>query len=262
MELKVHGCRGSIPVQSNNHTSFGGNTSCFEVSFDKFQLFFDTGSGFRTAKLASKDYFKIILYSHWHHDHIQGLPFNPQLFLEDNEITICSALSSRNETTQTLKNYFSGAYFPVDLISLLKNIKIQSFCDLKWLDDSGLKLEYFSLIHPGGAVGYKLEFKGKSITYLCDNEYDESQFYDLNNFVCGSNIVIWDGMFTEEELQKKNGWGHSSINQGIEFFKNSTIDKLLISHHAPERTDYDLNQISAELPDGIELAFDGMVIEI
>ena len=51
MKLITHGCRGSIPNSSSEMMKYGGNTTCFELILDKFQVFFDTGSGFQNAIL-------------------------------------------------------------------------------------------------------------------------------------------------------------------------------------------------------------------
>ena len=122
MQVNVHGCRGSIPSCSAETVGYGGNTSCYEILFDNIQLIIDTGSGFRTVKL-DRDLEKIILYSHWHHDHIQGLPFNGDIFDSANEIALCSALSTKRPFRHTLQTYFSGGYFPVDIVTVLKNLK-------------------------------------------------------------------------------------------------------------------------------------------
>jgi deoxyribose-phosphate aldolase len=66
----------------------------------------------------------------------------------------------------------------------------------------------------------------------------------------------------DKDLIDKKGWGHSSIGQGVEFFNKINCKKMLITHHAPGRTDYDLDKLSAGLPDGIELAYSGMIIAI
>ena len=73
--------------------------------------------------------------------------------------------------------------------------------------------------------------------------------------------MVWDGMFTNEELKNKSFWGHSTIEQGIEFFHNSGIENMLITHHDPSRTDDQLNVLSKELPKGIMFAKDGMIVD-
>ena len=69
-------------------------------------------------------------------------------------------------------------------------------------------------------------------------------------------------MFTKNELQSKAGWGHSSIEQGIDFLSNVNCGEIIISHHAPYRTDAELDKINQSLPDGFHLAKDGHVLEL
>ena len=127
MKLNVHGCRGSVPVQSRGQTRYGGNTSCFEVTFGQFQIFFDTGTGFRTAQFGGPEITKILLYSHWHHDHVQGFAFNPNIFVPDHKVLVASGLSSADVSRQMLQQYFSGSYFPIDVIGSLENIIFHEF---------------------------------------------------------------------------------------------------------------------------------------
>ena len=51
MKLTVHGSRGSIPISSPQSVGYGGNTSCYELLFDDYQLIFDTGTGFRQVSI-------------------------------------------------------------------------------------------------------------------------------------------------------------------------------------------------------------------
>ena len=124
-----------------------------------------------------------------------------------------------------------------------------------------LLLEFLKLNHPGGSVGYSIKNKNKKITILLDNGYNKEQFLDLKKFANNSNWIVWDGMFTNDELKNKSFWGHSTIEQGIEFFHNSGIENMLITHHDPSRTDDQLNVLSKELPKGIIFAKDGMVVD-
>ena len=82
MKLIIHGCRGSIPISSVDMMKYGGNTTCFELIMDEFQIFFDTGSGFQNAILDPNKEI-LILLSHFHHDHLQGLAFNKYLLQQE-----------------------------------------------------------------------------------------------------------------------------------------------------------------------------------
>ena len=54
----------------------------------------------------------------------------------------------------------------------------------------------------------------------------------LKSFCENANSVIWDGMYTEDEIKFKVGWGHSSIEQGLIFAEKLDLKKLIISHHS------------------------------
>ena len=261
MQVNVHGCRGSIPSCSEETVGYGGNTSCYEIRFDNFQIIIDSGSGFRTVKL-DPNLTKIILYSHWHHDHIQGLPFNSDIFNSANEISLCSALSTKRPFRHTLQTYFSGGYFPVDIVTVLKNLKFFNVSELQQKFKTDFKLDWLELNHPGGSAGYSVHYQDKKFCYLCDNEYETSQLEALADFCKSADLVIWDGMFTDDELTQKKGWGHSSIEQALDFFEAATISKVLISHHDPSRTDVQLDNLARSLPEGVDFAKDGMSISI
>ena len=260
MKLTVHGCRGSIPISTPQSNIYGGNTSCYELIFDDYQLIFDTGTGFRQVSIDESKK-TIIFYSHWHHDHIQGLAFNSGLFNTEKKIYITSALNDSNESKKIIQSYFSGFYFPIQLTKILTNLKFVELYDLQKKFTEDFKIEFLKLNHPGGSVGYSIKNKNKKITILLDNGYNKEQFLDLKKFANNSNWIVWDGMFTNDELKNKSFWGHSTIEQGIEFFHNSGIENMLITHHDPSRTDDQLNVLSKELPKGIMFAKDGMIVD-
>jgi len=225
------------------------------------QVIFDTGTGFQNVSFqkASK---KIILFSHLHHDHIQGLAFNSDIFNPSCNIVLSSALYEATELRSKIHTFFSGCYFPLDLTDELKNLKFQNFFALVKNNKDNILIESCEMNHPGRSFGYSITHENKKFVYLSDNEFEDWQLTKLCDFCENSDVILWDGMFIDKDLIDKKGWGHSSIGQGVEFFNKINCKKMLITHHAPGRTDYDLDKISAGLPDGIELAYSGMIIAI
>jgi len=261
MKLITHGCRGSIPNPSKEMLKYGGNTTCFELSMDDFQVFFDTGSGFQNAVLDDNKQ-KIIVFSHFHHDHLQGLAFNKYLITAEKKTFICSALVNAEKLNKIIRRYFSGDFFPLDLFENLDNVTFSNFTDVQTMVSGEFKIETIKLNHPGGSYGYSVTRNNKKCVFLCDNEFTTSQADELKIFAENADMVIWDGMFTEEELRVKTGWGHSSIQQGIDFFSSLNCGEIIISHHAPYRTDAELDIIEESLPTGIHLAKDGQVLKL
>ena len=261
MKLSIHGCRGSVPTSSGSTHKYGGNTSCFEIITENNQIIFDAGTGFKNVKF-SKSRASFLLLSHFHHDHIQGLPFNPELFDPKNEIIISSGLCDIELVKQTIQKCFSPPYFPFDVVSLLSNIKFLPFNAVQDKLGKAISLDSMLLKHPGGSTGYKLIEKNSSFIYICDNEFEEDQRKSLANFSKNADLLIWDGMFTQRELADKKGWGHSSIEQAIDFNTGANCKKILITHHAPSRSDKELDQIAKDLPELFILARDGLEMEV
>ena len=59
--------------------------------------------------------------------------------------------------------------------------------------------------------------------------------------------MVWDGMFTEEELESKAGWGHSTIERAEKFTDLSSVKRTLICHHAPNRSDKDIDELKSKI---------------
>ncbi len=261
MKLSIHGCRGSIATSSPSTQKYGGHTSCFELTFKDHQIIFDAGSGFQNVNF-SKAHTSYLILSHFHHDHIQGLPFNPQIFDPNNEIVISSDLQDHETVKQKIQTYFSPPYFPLDIVSTLPNIKFAPFGAVKEKVNEFFSLNSIKLNHPGGSVGYKLTKKNKTFVYLCDNEFEADQRETLTVFSEKADVLVWDGMFTAKELVDRKGWGHSSIEQAIKFNEEANCKKVLISHHAPGRSDQDLDSIASSLPELFVVASDRLEIEV
>ena len=237
-----HGVRGSIPTCNINTSFYGGSTPCVEIVTNEAQIILDCGTGFSKVNF-SNDLPSIILLSHFHHDHIQGLPFNQTLSKNLNKIFISTALFNKDKLKQTLITYFSPPFFPINFVNEFSNINFIDFKDLQ-KSFTNFNLESFKLNHPGEAFGYSLIINNKKFCYLLDNEFYDDQLSSLKDFCEGSNSIIWDGMYTEQELKSKKGWGHSSIEQGLKFAEEINLNNLIISHHSPNRTDQQLNDLS------------------
>ena len=236
-----HGVRGSIPCSNFETSKYGGNTPCLEIKTNEAQVIFDCGSGFSKVNFHEEKP-TIILLSHFHHDHIQGLPFNEFNRKNQKSIYLTNGIYGKDEVKKILKKYLSPPFFPVDFIGENNFLQFVDFEDISSICE-GFDFDKFVLNHPGKACGYSLKQNNNKFCYLLDNEFESYQEKELIQFCQGSNTVIWDGMYTEKELKTKKGWGHSSIEQGIKFGEKADIKNLVVSHHSPSRTDKELDEI-------------------
>ena len=85
-KLKFLGVRGSIPCPGPDTVKYGGNTTCFEITFGDRRVIIDAGTGVRPLgkKIMQEENNLLdadIFFTHTHLDHIIGLPFFVQSFV-------------------------------------------------------------------------------------------------------------------------------------------------------------------------------------
>ena len=248
MDIKFFGVRGSTATPGSEFSKFGGNTSCTEIIHSDFQIILDAGTGFKGIQIR-KDVPVVILFSHFHFDHIQGLPFCRDLLSPDTPIYFSSALVSKEELRGILGSCFSPHYFPIELIENLNHIQYLEFKDAAKLLKKSCEIRSVGLRHPGGASGYRFHTSQGHFCYFLDHEYNDETASELISASKEAKLVIWDGMFTNEELAMRAGWGHSSIEQGSEFLKKTGAKSLAVCHHSPYREDSEMLQLENKLSD-------------
>src|SRR6266436_4006566 len=175
MRIKFWGVRGSTPTPQPENLRYGGNTSCVEVRLGDHLYIFDCGTGFRSLgqqlhrEFDSSPIRAHIFVSHFHWDHIQGIPFFGPLY--DNPENCFSFHSSCRFRTlkRVMEEQMAAPYFPVDMSEMKAQ---RGFYNLEQgrvpLDD--VMVEAMWLNHPQGCMGYRLETKDGVLVYATDNE--------------------------------------------------------------------------------------------
>ena len=120
----------------------------------------------------------------------------------------------------------------------------------------GSRVDTILLNHPQGSVGYRFDHGGKRLCIISDIEHsdpwpDES----LRRFVEGSDLLVYDGMFTESEYPRCCGWGHSTWQKGVELAKAAGAKALAIIHLHPAHSDVMLRAVEAEMQSEMPTAF-------
>ncbi len=126
MKLTFWGVRGSIPVPGRETVIYGGNTSCYSIETDNHFIILDAGTGIRNlGKKIDKKVF-IILFSHLHHDHHQGLPFFKWMYVPNRLINMYSPMRMNRSLMSILKTeLFDSPMFPVLLNDTKSKKKIE-----------------------------------------------------------------------------------------------------------------------------------------
>jgi phosphoribosyl 1,2-cyclic phosphodiesterase len=251
MRLKIWGVRGSTPTPEVQNLGYGGNTSCLEIRSAENEVFiFDAGSGMRHLGQSLTEEFKgqklslNVFLTHFHWDHIQGLPFFLPFYKTDNEMTF-HASRELGPLAEKLQGQMSKPYFPVSMdIGARRNFVELDSTELRF---GSLRVRTFPLNHPQGAWGYRIESGAGSIVYATDLEHGNQRLDGvLREYSQGADILIYDCNYTPEEYASHIGWGHSTWSEAVNVAKDAGVKRLILFHHDPWHNDRMLDAIVAQ----------------
>lgn len=270
-QVRLWGARGSIPVSGPGFSAFGGNTICIEMRCGDHTLIFDAGSGMLPAGQAVKSEGQTtfnLFFSHCHYDHILGLPFFAPFFDSKASIDIWSGhLYGETTTKEMIYDFIRPPWFPIRPEILSAEIGTHDFepgQDLK--THPGLVIKTGNLNHPGGAVGYRVEWGGRAVAIITDTEHKPGSLDPaVLKLIEGCDLFFYDSQFLDAEMDTYCNYGHSSWQQAVRLARESGAGQVGFIHHAPWRTDTDLmefdRQAKVEFP-GAFFGWDGQVIEV
>src|SRR5580765_6239970 len=209
MLVRFWGVRGSTPTPQSENLRYGGNTSCVEVRLNGHIYVFDCGTGFRNLgkHLAQEQnghpISAHIFLSHFHWDHIQGIP-----------------------------------YFPVNMSEMAAHRQFANIDEGRIAFDR-CTVQTKWLNHPQGCLGFRMEAEGKVIVYATDNEPGDPVFdKNLRKLAEGADILIYDAQYLPEEYAaRKQGWGHSHWREAVNVVMESGAKELILFHHDPDHSD-------------------------
>ena len=251
MNLKFWGVRGSIPTPESDRLRYGGNTTCLEIGNpgEKEIVLIDCGSGIRApgVELMRRPVERIhILLSHFHWDHIQGLPSFAPLFQSGVEINFY-AHRPPDQVRRLLGVLMAEPFFPVPFAEIGSRVNFLQIECGKTFQAGPLTVEAFLLNHPQGAVGFRTESDGQVLVHASDHEYGNVDIdAGLIRAAKNAHVLVMDAQYTPEEYAGKEGWGHSSYGHATLAAGAAGVGRLLLFHHDPEHNDEFLEAMLVE----------------
>ena len=256
----------------------GGNTTCLSIRSAAGSLFIiDAGSGIRElgASLARsqeriRDYH--ILFTHFHYDHLQGLPFfAPAGYAAGNRLFF---YSPRQGLRGILEGQMRPPYFPVGMEAMRAE---KHYVRLREppLRLGGAQIAWREMKHPGGCVAYRISEGGRSLIFATDSELSTDDFRRSSEnaaFFQDADVLILDSQYTLGEAIEKYDWGHTSYSMAVDFAAEWGIRTLFLFHHEPSYHDRKIHSIlnsakwyQARLharPLEVRLAVEGLEVDI
>ena len=261
MEVTLWGTRGSLATPGPETARYGGNTSCVGVRGRAGTvLVLDAGTGIRRfAKTIPASVRRVdILLTHLHMDHILGLGFFAPLYRPDAEVHIWGPASSTQGLQARLKRYLSPPLFPVRLNELPCKLHFHEV-PRGDVDIGEFRVCSALVCHPGPTVGYRITSPtGQVLTYMPDHEPAlgalcfpalPREWTSGATLAANADLLIHDSQYSAAEYGCKCGWGHSSLNQTLDFGTLAGVKRLVPFHHDPDHTDADLDQLMLDAID-------------
>ncbi len=246
--------------QGSRFFGYGGNTTCIEVkSSAKAQgqsiggkvenLIIDGGSGIRLLgyDLMKGAYGKgmgevHILMTHFHWDHLMGLPFFTPLFIKGNKIHFHAV---QPELEQVIRSVFRKPYFPLNFEDLAADIFFHPLTPRQVNQFGDFKVSPYQLDHPDPCWGFLIESEGKRFSHCVDTECTRVTRDELGldlPLYQNVDLMIFDAQYTLMEAIEKVNWGHAAATLGIDIALRENIKKVIFMHHDPASSDKKISQ--------------------
>jgi phosphoribosyl 1,2-cyclic phosphodiesterase len=269
--IRFWGVRGSYPAPFGSHMRVGGNTSSVELRADNHILVCDGGSGIIPLgnSLMGQQEIKevMIILTHYHWDHISGLPFFVPAFVPGWKVRIYGPGENQEEIERRISGQMVDPYFPVEVETWMADIHYLR-ADNNRLEYGPFKIETFNVHHPGSTFGYRIEVHDKVIVYVSDNELkflektveerkndmepeelqlieamQKEEWDNAVETIKDAHVFIHDAQYTPEDYAKKRGWGHSCYIDTANFAMDANIKELYLFHVDPSYNDAKIEEL-------------------
>jgi ribonuclease BN (tRNA processing enzyme) len=246
MKLHLLGTAGYHPTQRRQ-------TACFMLP--ELGLVLDAGTGlFRARERLATPQLDIYL-THAHLDHVMGLTFLFDVLSgkEMQRVTIHAMPDKLAAIDQHLLNeHIFPVKLPYEMRPLAQDAPLTG----------GGTLRHFPLVHPGGSVGFRLDWPGHSLAYVTDTTTPGACASYIDQ-IRGADLLIHECYYPDGMEKMAQLTGHSCATPVALAAKAARVNRLLLVHMNP--------QSEADDPIGLpgickifssaEIAQDGAIVE-
>ena len=251
----IHGARGSYPVSGERFRRYGGSTSCFSVETKTGLIIVDAGTGI--AALGDELFQRpslppiTILFTHFHLDHVIGLPAFKPFLREDAKVTLLADAESAGDWPQALKTSVGKPFWPFGLAESNATVRFEDLPRRKPSAQMmgpitlyGMEVSWCAVWHPQGCVNYRFALPEQTLVLATDREHGNPRLDAIFQEFChGVDVLIHDAQYTPEEYPNRSGWGHSTWEQGATLAEQLGAKQLVLTSHDPSRSDEEIDRL-------------------
>ena len=226
----------------------GGNTACVEIRENPEEvIILDCGTGLREMERSIRKHHEQIktyhiFFSHFHYDHLLGLPYFGAMY---NPESVMHFYSPYPKMEEILKTFMMKPFHPVGFDSFNARIQFHVLEGNELFLESS-RVNWIKRSHPNGSFAYKISSGDRSIIYSSDTELRQKDFHRNEKnmeFFQDVDAIILDAQYTLGEAFEKYDWGHSSYSMAVDFAIEFGIQDLYLFHHEPLYDDKKMSSI-------------------
>ena len=209
------------------HANDRRQTAC--LMLPEVGIVFDAGTGFyRVSEYLQTDELALFL-SHVHLDHSLGLTYMFDLRAEAPQLGRVTAYLEPDKLAAIKKHLLADLLFPV-----MPPLELEPLTPEFKLNDGG-RLTHFPLRHPGGSVGFRIDWPDRSFAYVTDTTAHVDAAYVEK--IRGVDLLVHECYFVDDSPEQAELTGHSCLNDVLAVAKKSGVGKLVLVHINPLVTD-------------------------
>ncbi len=195
-----------------------------------------------------------IFLTHAHLDHVIGLTFMFDV-LHQREMKHVRVHGEQPKLDAIRTHLFSKHLFPV-----LPPFEMQPLASKVTLRD-GAVLTHFPLKHPGGSLGFRIDWDDRSMAYVTDTT--ASTDADYLEKIRGVDLLIHECHFGDGMTEQAELTGHSCLTSVAQVAAKANVGRLVLVHLNPMSTDdekLDIDSVRKIFPD-IRIGTDNLELD-
>lgn len=245
MKLHLLGTGGYHPCEQRH-------TACFMLP--EAGIVLDAGTGFFRVRDRVCTPTLDILLTHAHLDHVVGLTYLLSTAFERplERVTVHGAA---DKLTAIREHLLREELFPAPI-----------GCEWQPLEKGpralgSAKVTHFPLEHPGGSVGYRLDWPDRSLAYVTDTTAAPDK--DYVHTIHGVDLLLHECNFGDDQIEWAEKTGHSYASAVGKVAAAAKVKRLVLVHFdslAHGDSPVDLAQVRSHFANS-DLGYDGMEVE-
>ncbi len=278
MQILLGGVRGTSPVTHRDCMKYGGATTCVLIG-DRAgtRIILDAGTGLQNLQPClmrqTNDLPDLMLFTHYHLDHLIGLPSFASLYDPNARVQFASPVREGVTTEDAIRRLMDKPFWPVKFSAHCEYLVLsESSGEAPWRHGA-FDVRWCTVHHRNGCHAYRIDSREDcaSVVFATDLEWQASAgaerdaLFQLCQMPTPVDLLIMDGQFDAADGSRFSGWGHSTWQDAVEVAESVGAGQLVVTHHAPASSDEVLDLRVEKLRSAFtraRLAYDGLDIRI